>query len=413
MRKPMVVCAVMGAFALVAAACGSSSSPGGGGTAAPKTFNSIGQTEGALKLIAWNADTENGSNDPNFDWVHPFQDQTGCQVSVKYADTSDEMVTLMRQGGGTVYDGVSASGNASNKLIAGGNVAAVEPALFPEFANVISPLQPVGGTNNSHYVVNSAVYGVPYMYGPNFLMYNTDVVKPAPKSWDITFEPTINGQPNPYSGKLTGYNDPIFIADAAVYLKTHDPSLNITDPYELTQDQLDAAVNLLKGQKSMIAKYWALYTDEIDGFNDHSMVAGTAWPINLTYSKDAPAAAVIPDEGVTGWADTWMISTNAPHPNCMLEWMKYTMEPKVQAQVGIYYGAAGSNTASCEEIAKGLGKGGAQLVDSVEYSFCGNVDFLNSLYLWKTPQATCGDDRGNACMDYSVWSQKWTEITGS
>jgi len=412
MRRLTTACAVMAALALVAAACGSSSSSGAG-TVASKVYDSIGTTEGALKLIAWNGYTENGSNDPNYDWVTPFQDQTGCKVTVKYADTSDEMVTLMRQGGGSVWDGVSASGNASNKLIAGGNVAAVSTSLFPEFPNVISPLQPETGTNNSHYVVNGQVYGVPYMYGPNFLMYNTDVVKPAPTSWDITFEPTLNGQPNPYSGKLTGYNDPIFIADAAVYLKTHDPALNITDPYELTSDQLDAAVTLLQQQKPMLAKYWALYTDEIDGFNDHSMVAGTAWPINLTYSKDAPAAAVIPSEGVTGWADTWMISTNAPHPNCMLKWMQYTMEPKVQAEVGIWYGAAGSNTKSCDLIAKGLGKGGAPLVNSVEYSFCGNVDFLNSLYLWKTPEAACGDDRGSTCMDYSVWSQKWTEVAGA
>ena len=412
MRRLTTACAVMAALALVAAACGSSSSSGAG-TVASKVYDSIGTTEGALKLIAWNGYTENGSNDPNYDWVTPFQDQTGCKVTVKYADTSDEMVTLMRQGGGSVWDGVSASGNASNKLIAGGNVAAVSTSLFPEFPNVISPLQPETGTNNSHYVVNGQVYGVPYMYGPNFLMYNTDVVKPAPTSWDITFEPTLNGQPNPYSGKLTGYNDPIFIADAAVYLKTHNPALNIADPYELTSDQLDAAVTLLQQQKPMLAKYWALYTDEIDGFNDHSMVAGTAWPINLTYSKDAPAAAVIPSEGVTGWADTWMISTNAPHPNCMLKWMQYTMEPKVQAEVGIWYGAAGSNTKSCDLIAKSLGKGGAALVNSVEYSFCGNVDFLNSLYLWKTPEAACGDDRGSTCMDYSVWSQKWTEVAGA
>ena len=413
MRRLTTACAVLGALALVAAACGSNT-PSGGGTAAPKVYNSIGQGEGALKLIAWNGYTEDGSNDPNYDWVHPFENQTGCKVSVKYADTSDEMVTLMRQGGGSVYDGVSASGNATNKLIAGGNVAAIDPALFPEFPNVISPLQPATGTNNSHYVVNGYVYGVPYMYGPNFLMYNTNLVKPAPKSWDITFEPTLNGKPNPYAGKLTAYNDPIFIADAAVYLKTHNPSLGITNPYELTSDQLDAAASLLQTQKPMLAKYWALYTDEIDGFNNKSIVAGTAWPINLTYTKDsAPAAAVIPSEGVTGWADTWMISANAPHPNCMLEWMKYTMEPKVQAEVGVWYGAAGSNTKSCDLIAKSLGKGGAQLVNSVEYSFCGNVDFLNSLYLWRTPQAACGDDRGNTCMDYSVWSQKWTEITGA
>ncbi|HZT10277.1 MAG TPA: spermidine/putrescine ABC transporter substrate-binding protein, partial [Actinomycetota bacterium] len=138
MRRLTTACAVLAALALVAAACGSSSSSGAG-TAAPKVYSSIGQGEGALKLIAWNGYTENGSNDPNYDWVTPFQDQTGCKVTVKYADTSDEMVTLMRQGGGSVWDGVSASGNASNKLIAGGNVAAVSTSLFPEFPNVISP----------------------------------------------------------------------------------------------------------------------------------------------------------------------------------------------------------------------------------------------------------------------------------
>src|SRR3954452_3024023 len=410
-----------GITALIGAACsngntvssGGSGGGGGGTTITPsKTYSSIGKGEGELNLIAWNGYTEDGSNDPNYDWVTPFEQKTGCQVNKKYADTSDEMVTLMRQGGGTQYDGVSASGNASNKLIAGGDVGAVDPNLFPDLKDVISPLSPTNGTNNSHYVVDGHVYGTPYMYGPNFLMYNTKDVKPKPDSWDITFEPQLDGKPNPYAGKLTAYNDPIYIADAAMYLKAHDPSLGIDDPYELTSAQLDAAVNLLKAQKPLLAKYWALYTDEIDGFVDGSMQAGTAWPVNLTYAKaDSPVAAVIPSEGVTGWADTWMISSHAAHPNCMLQWMRWTLSPQVQAQVGLWYGAAGSNTKSCDLIAKGYGKGGDQIVDTVEYSFCGNVDFLNSLYLWKTPEADCGNGKLD-CMDYSVWQQKWTEITG-
>jgi putative spermidine/putrescine transport system substrate-binding protein len=198
-----------------------------------------------------------------------------------------------------------------------------------------------------------------------------------------------------------------------LYLKTHNPDLGITDPYELTQEQFDASIELLKQQQPMITKYWALYTDEIDGFLDGSMVVGTAWPINLTYTKtDAPAAAVIPSEGVTGWADTWMISANAPHPNCMLKWMQWSMKPDIQAQVGIFYGAAGSNTKSCDLIAEGLGKGGTDLVNTVEYSFCGNEEFLNSLHLWKTPEANCHDDRGNVCVDYSQWLTSWTEVKG-
>ena len=418
MRKVSRWLVVTATLMLVAAACGDDTTPSGGdgGTIEPaKTYDSIGDGEGELHLIAWNGYTEFGDYDPAYDWVTPFEKESGCETSdfIKYADTSDEMVSLMRQGGGTVYDGVSASGNASNKLIAGHDVGAVDTSLFPDFANVIGPLNPDGGTSTSHYIVDDHVYGTPWMYGPNFLMYNTDKVKPAPTSWDITFEPTLDGQPNPYSGSITGYDDPIFIADAALYLKTHNPDLGITDPYELTQEQFDASIALLKAQQPMITKYWSLYTDEIDGFNDGSMLVGTAWPVNLTYTKDdAPAAAAIPSEGVTGWADTWMISANAPHPNCMLKWMQWSMKPDIQAQVGIFYGAAGSNTKSCDLIADGLGEGGTDLVNTVEYSFCGNEEFLNSLYLWKTPEANCHDDRGNVCVDYSQWLTSWTEVKG-
>src|SRR5437879_8637978 len=138
------------------------------------------------------------------------------------------------------------------------------------------------------------------MYGPNFRMYNSAIVKPKPTSWDITWEAN-----SPYSGKITGYKAPIFIADAALYLKAHDPSLGITDPYELTTTQLDAAVNLLKQQKQLVSNYWSLYTTEIDGFENGSMVAGTAWPINLSIIEadgKVKVGEVVPKEGVTGWA---------------------------------------------------------------------------------------------------------------
>ena len=409
---------VLAALAIVAAACGDDETPSGetGGAIEPaKTYDSIGETEGSLELIAWAGYVEDGTSEggADFDWVTPFEDKTGCQVNVTYGDTSDEMVTLMRQGGGTVYDGVSASGDASNRLIAGGDVGAVDPSLFPEFANVIGPLNPDGGTNNEHYVVDGTVYGTPYMYGPNFLMYNTEEVTPVPTSWDVTFETD-----SPYAGSITVYDSPIFIADAAMYLMAHNPDLGITDPYELSQEQFDAAVDLLKAQAGMVVRPWALYTDEIDGFVDGSMLVGTAWPLNLSLAElDAPVDAVIPSEGVTGWADTWMISANAPHPNCMLKWMDWTMQPDVQAEVAVWYGAAGSNTLSCDATRDLLvdfyGKGADEAVDTVRYGNCGNVEFLDSIHLWKTPVPTCGDDRGDVCIDYSEWTQAWTEIRGA
>jgi putative spermidine/putrescine transport system substrate-binding protein len=409
----------LAALAVVVAACGKDEGTGGGGTTGggiepPKTYTSIGEPEGELNLIAWAGYVEDGTSEggESYDWVTPFEDDTGCNVNVTYADTSDEMVTLMRQGGGTEYDGVSASGDATNRLIAAGDVGAIDTSLFPEFANVIGPLNPDGGNNTAHYVVNGNVYGTPYMYGPNFLMYNTDEIKPAPTSWDVVFETD-----SPAAGSVTRYDSPIYIADAAMYLMAHNPDLGITDPYELTQEQLDAAVDLLKQQNGIMSGPWALYTDEIDGFVNGSMTAGTAWPINLRYTEpDANVDAVTPSEGMTGWADTWMISANAPHPNCMLKWMDWTMQPDVQAEVSDWYGAAGSNVDSCQatkDFVRDLyGKGAVADVDTIRYSFCGDADFLQSLYLWKTPLPDCGDDRGEVCTDYSEWTQAWTEIVG-
>jgi putative spermidine/putrescine transport system substrate-binding protein len=409
---------VLAALAIVAAACGdddTTSSATGGAIEPSKTYTTIGEPEGALELIAWAGYVEDGTSEggEDFDWVTPFEDATGCQVNVTYGDTSDEMVTLMRQGGGTVYDGVSASGDASVRLIAGGDVGAIDTSLFPQFPNVIGPLNPDGGTNNAHYVVDGNVYGTPFVYGPNFLMYNTDQVSPAPTSWDVTFEAD-----SPYAGSITVYDSPIFIADAAMYLMAHNPDLGITDPYELSREQFDAAVELLKTQAGNVVRPWALYTDEIDGFVDGSMVVGTAWPINLSLAElDAPVDAVIPSEGVTGWADTWMISANAPHPNCMLKWMDWTMQPDVQAEVSVWYGAAGSNTEACDAtrdlLVEFYGKGADAAVDTVRYGNCGNVEFLDSIHLWKTPLPQCGDDRGDVCIDYSEWTQAWTEIRGA
>jgi putative spermidine/putrescine transport system substrate-binding protein len=393
MRRLTTACAVMAALALVAAACGSetSTSPGASGTTSAATTSIADlKGEGSLDLIAWQGYTED-------DWVKPFEQDTGCNVTVKYANTSDDMVNYMRQGGGTLYDGVSASGDATNRLIANGDVASIDISQFPEYANVMQSLQAP-----AHNTVDGVHYGVPYMWGPNFLMYNTAVVNPAPTSWDVTFDPS-----SPYAGKITAYDSPIFIADAALYLKTHQPDLGITDPYELTSAQLDAATSLLKQQAGMIGKYWAYYLDEIKGFNSGDMVIGTAWPVNEQYVQAAGkvnVADVIPSEGVTGWADTWMMSSHAQHPNCMLKWMAYSLQPGVQTQVAEFYGATPSNTGSCTKLNKDFG-------DAAAAFHCGDDQFLQSVYLWKTPLGVCPDG-SQTCTDYNAWTEKWLEIRG-
>ena len=392
---------VLAVLALVGAACAKKTTTTGGGGGGGTTANlptEIGPGEGELNLIAWPGYTQKA-------WVEPFEKESGCQVNVKYGNTSDEMVNLMRQGGGTLYDGVSASGDATNRLIAAGDVAPVNVDLIPDFKDAMPSLQ-----SPPHNTVDGVHYGVPYMWGPNFLMYNTEVVATVPTSWDVTFETEIDGQPNPYSGGVTAYDSPIFIADAALYLKAHQPDLGIEDPYELTTEQLDAAVDLLKQQSTMIDKYWAVYTDEIQGFKSGDMVIGTAWPVNQQYAEAgknaAPVASVIPEEGVTGWADTWMMSANSKNPNCMYMWMDYTMRPEIQTQVAEYYGATPSNANSCDQLRKDIG----EQADSVYH--CGDDAFLSSIALWKTPLAECGDGRTD-CADYTAWTTKWTEIRGA
>ncbi len=387
--------AVFSAMVLTLAACtgggGGGTAPGGGDGDAGSLPTSIGPGEGELNLIAWPGYTQKG-------WVEPFEKETGCKVKVKYGNTSDEMVNLMRQGGGSVYDGVSASGDATNRLIAAGDVAPLNIDLIPDYKDAMPTLQ-----SPPHNTVDGVHYGVPYMWGPNVLMWNSSLVDPAPTSWDIVFEADSN-----YGGQVTAYDSPIYIADAALYLKTHQPDLGIEDPYELTSEQLDAAVALLQQQKELVFKYWAIYTDEIQGFKAGDMAVGTAWPVNqqLLLDKGVKVEVTVPEEGVTGWADSWMMSANAEHPNCTYMWMDYTMRPDVQAQVAAYYYATPSNTQSCDIMRKTFG-------ESTESVFhCGDDEFLSQIALWKTPLADCGNGKTD-CMDYTTWTEKWTEIRGA
>jgi putative spermidine/putrescine transport system substrate-binding protein len=235
-------------------------------------------------------------------------------------------------------------------------------------------------------------------------MYNTDVVNPAPTSWKDTWDAN-----SPYKGKITAYDSPIFIADAALYLKSHNKSLGINDVYELTQKQLDAAIALLKQQAPNIKKYWSATTDETDPFSSGDVVIGTAWPYQVSFlkSEKKPVAAVVPSEGATGWADTWMMSAHAQHPNCMYQWMKWTEKPDIQDQVAEFYGATPSNAKACDILRKNIG-------DSADKDYhCGDNNFLKNIALWKTPLQQCGDSRGNTCTDYTIWQQKWQEVRGT
>jgi putative spermidine/putrescine transport system substrate-binding protein len=375
--------ALLTAMTVGVCACGSSSGPATGSL--PTT---IGKGEGQLNLVAWEGYAQQ-------EWVKPFEAQTGCVVHAKYAGSSDEMVTLMRQGGGNQYDMVSASGDASLRLIDGSNVKPMNVNLVPEWKNFIPQLQ-----SPPHNTVDGKHYGISLQWGPNTLLYNTRSVTPAPTSWATIYS-------SQYKGAITVPNNPIQIADAALYLSKSNPSLGITDPYELTIAQLNAATKLLSQQRPLIKKYWALASDEIELFKNGDVAVGAAWPYqtNTLVADKVPVKDLIPIQGATGWADTWMLSAHAKHPNCAYKWVNWVSTPKVQAQQAISFGETPANTKACpymEEIQKG---------SCTQYHANAPSAYFDSIKFWKTPVTACGNGK-NDCMDYSAWQQKWTEITG-
>src|SRR5215211_4524270 len=290
------------------------------------------------------------------------------------------MVDLMRTG---EYDGVSASGNASLRLVEGGDVDPVNTDLVPNYKTVFSDLK-----DQPYNTVDGTNYGIPHGRGANLLMWNTDEVTADTKSWSVILDPK---EASKYKGKISVYDDPIYIADAAVYLKAHNPDLGIDNPYELDEDQFNAAVDLLKQQRPNVGEYWSDALKQISSFTEGDSTVGTTWQYSYFALKgDNQPVAVspqsqgfVPEEGATGWSDTWMISSEAKHPNCMYKWMNYITGADVQAQVMQWFGEAPANAKSCDLTA---------VKDHCE--------------------TFCGDDRGDVCMDYSEWVKAWTEIKG-
>jgi putative spermidine/putrescine transport system substrate-binding protein len=393
----LVVSGLVVFMAAFGAGCGSSDDSSSSTSDLPQ---SVGKGEGALNLIAWAGYVEDGSTDPDVDWVTPFEKKTGCDVKVKVAGTSDEMVDLMRTG---QYDGVSASGNATARLVEGGDVDPVNTDLVPNYKTVFPDLK-----DQSYNTFDGQPYGIPHGRGANVMMWNSDEVSPAPKSWDIMLDPNKASQ---YKGKISVYDDPIYIADAAVYLKAHQPDLGIDNPYELDEDQFNAAVDLLKEQRPNVGEYWSDALKQIDAFTNGDDLVGTTWQYQYFALKadgqpvaSSPASqGFLPEEGATGWSDTWMISSEAAHPNCMYEWMDWIVSPKVNAQVAEWFGEAPAQSKACDFTS--------------DPKFCddwhaADPSFWKNVYYWNTPLADCGDDRGEECMDYNDWVSAWTEIKG-
>jgi putative spermidine/putrescine transport system substrate-binding protein len=358
-------------------------------------LQAVGEGEGQVDIVAWAGYIERGETDKNFDWVTQFEKDTGCKVNVKTAATSDEMVALMNEGG---FDLVTASGDASNRLISGGKVQEINTALVPSWGKVDPRLQ-----NAPWHTVDGKHYGTPYQWGSNVLMYNTGVFTEAPKSWDVVFKEMTLPDGKSNQGRVQAYDGPIYVADAALFLKTHNPELGIKDPYALTRDQFNAALNLLREQRKLVGRYWHDAFIQIDDFKNEGVVASSSWPfqVNLLVADKQPVASVVPEEGATGWADTTMMHVDAAHPNCAYKWMEWSLNPKLQGDLAAWFGSVPVVLDACKGNAL-LGEEGCKT---------NGLDNFDRISFWRTPTTDCGDGKKD-CVPYHEWVTNYVAVIG-
>ncbi len=391
------VVVLLSTLAVVAAACGDSDEGG-------DVLDEVGEGEGQVNIISWAGYIERGDTDPNFDWVTGFEEETGCKVENKTAATSDEMVALMQEGSG--FDLVTASGDASLRLIHGGSVQPVNLDLIPSYSRVDPRLQDAPWhTVDLDEDGTAEHYGVPYQWGSDVLMYNTETFPTPPESWNVVYEPMDlpDGQPN--QGRVEAYDGPIALASAALYLKAHQPELGIDDPYALTREQFDATLDLARQQRGLVARYWHDAFIQIDDFVSEGVVASTSWPFqrNILQLDGHPIASVIPAEGATGWADTTMMHVNAPHPNCAYLWLEWSLNNDLQGDLAAWFGSVPSVLEACE---------GNELLgpDGCDTNGLGDFD---KIAFWKTPQADCFEPgAGKECVPYHEWVTNYVAVIG-
>ena len=355
----------------------------------------IGAGEGQVDIVAWPGYIERGETDKNFDWVTDFEKKTQCKVNIKTAGTSDEMVALMNEGG---FDLVTASGDASLRLISGKRVQPINTDLIPSWKTVDERLQ-----NAPWHTVDGVHYGVPYQWGANVLAYNTNVFKEAPTSWSVVFEETTLPDGKSNKGRVQAFDGPIYIADAALYLMHKKPELGIKDPYELTEEQYKAALDLLRSQRNLVGRYWHDAFIQIDDFKNEGVVASSSWPfqVNLLKADKQPIASTVPVEGATGWADSTMMHADAAHPNCAYMWLEHSINPKLQGDLAAWFGSVPSVLAAC--------KGNALLTDAgCDTNGLGNFE---KIHFWRTPVAKCASQEAG-CVPYYRWVTDMIAVLG-
>lgn len=297
-----------------------------------------------LNLLVWE-----GYSDPKF--VKGFEDKYGVTVKGTYFGTSDELVAKLKSSKG-VYDVVSPSTDVATTLIESNLIAPVDTTKISSYNDFVPVLRDMKDVQK-----NGKTYGVPFTWGPDYLIYDADVIKEEPKSWSIFFDPK-------YKGKVSVWDDV-----SNLYLVGQMLGLDKTDPgalYNMTDEQLAQVKKKLVELRPQVRKYWATAGELNDLFKNKEVVVAVGWPLTVaTLNKEGRnLKAVIPEEGATGWIDRLMIVEGSPNKDLAEAYLDYVTSPKAMALVAEATNYNISNPKAAEHMSEDLKKVAMKDVDT-------------------------------------------------
>src|SRR5271166_1078551 len=262
-----------------------------------------------LNLLVWE-----GYADPAF--VKAFEEQHHCKVSASYMGSSDELMAKLRGGSTGNYDVISPSSDVATSIAAAGLAAPLDLTKIPGYAQLSPQL-----TSLPLVRVKGQVYGVPFMWGPDPMIYDTSVFAQAPDSWNVLWDPK-------YKGKISVWDDlsTVYMAAQVLGYDKPDPS----QLYNLTDDQLEAVKKKLLELKPNIRKMWSTGGELTNLFQNHEVVAAMGWPLNTADLKALkfPVGETIPKENTTGWIDHLMITAGSENQDLAYQFLEYMIEAK-------------------------------------------------------------------------------------
>ncbi|MGB8473221.1 MAG: ABC transporter substrate-binding protein [Candidatus Acidiferrum sp.] len=285
------------------------------------------KSEPTLSLLVWE-----GYADPSF--VRPFEEAHHCRIVASYMGSSDELVAKLRGGSASNYDVISPSSDVATSIARAGLASPLDLSKFPSYNQLSVRLR-----NSPLVKINGQTFGVPFVWGPNPLLYDTTAFPQPPDSWSDLWNPQ-------YKGKISLWDELSSVYMAAQVLGYDKP-----DPYQiynLSDDQLEAVKEKLIELKPNIRKYWSTGGELTNLFQNHEIIAAMGWPLmtNQLRKLGFPIGETIPKENTTGWIDHLMITPASRQKELAAQFLEYMIEAQTQKKVTDVTGYSPANPGS-------------------------------------------------------------------